>query len=195
MKCEKVKAKVPDKVLVGSSKRGINYSVYALTLLMTLFMAANAFAHGSSGSTHVKGYTRSDGTHVKAYARAAPGKRAERPAGNVTAVTAPSVKPTGLSAISKATTPSQTSVSAGMGSKQPYSTTIKQQRAIKRDRYGHIQRSAAARHSFMKQTGYPNGRPGYVVDHVIPLKRGGADDPSNMQWQTVEDAKAKDKWE
>lgn len=32
-------------------------------------------------------------------------------------------------------------------------------------------------------------------DHIKPLKRGGADDPSNMQWQTVEDAKAKDRWE
>jgi len=34
-----------------------------------------------------------------------------------------------------------------------------------------------------------------MVDHIQPLKRGGADDPSNMQWQTVEDAKAKDRWE
>jgi hypothetical protein len=33
------------------------------------------------------------------------------------------------------------------------------------------------------------------VDHVAPLKRGGADDPSNMQWQTIEDAKAKDRSE
>jgi hypothetical protein len=32
-----------------------------------------------------------------------------------------------------------------------------------------------------------------VIDHVTPLKRGGADDPSNMQWQTKEGAKAKDK--
>jgi hypothetical protein len=34
-----------------------------------------------------------------------------------------------------------------------------------------------------------------VVDHVIALKRGGADAPSNMQWQTVEAAKAKDRVE
>ncbi len=47
----------------------------------------------------------------------------------------------------------------------------------------------------MKQTGYPNGRPGYVVDHIIPLECGGADDPSNMQWQTVAEGKAKDKTE
>jgi hypothetical protein len=29
----------------------------------------------------------------------------------------------------------------------------------------------------------------------MPLKRGGADDPSNMQWQTTGAAKAKDRWE
>jgi hypothetical protein len=37
--------------------------------------------------------------------------------------------------------------------------------------------------------------PGYVADHVVPLKRGGADDPSNMQWQTTADGKAKDRAE
>ena len=36
---------------------------------------------------------------------------------------------------------------------------------------------------------------GYVIDHVNPLACGGADRPSNMQWQTTADAKAKDKWE
>jgi hypothetical protein len=42
------------------------------------------------------------------------------------------------------------------------------------------------------QTGYPHGRPGYVVDHIIPLKRGGADEPWNMQWQTIAASKVKD---
>jgi hypothetical protein len=51
------------------------------------------------------------------------------------------------------------------------------------------------KYEFMRMTGYPHGRPGYVVDHVIPLKRGGPDTPSNMQWQTIEEAKAKDGWE
>lgn len=60
---------------------------------------------------------------------------------------------------------------------------------------GRIKRSAVAKAQFMRQTGYPHGRPGYVVDHVVPLACGGADAPSNMQWQTVADAKAKDKVE
>jgi hypothetical protein len=33
------------------------------------------------------------------------------------------------------------------------------------------------------------------VDHINPLKRGGADAPGNMQWQTRAEAKAKDKIE
>ncbi len=56
-------------------------------------------------------------------------------------------------------------------------------------------RSEAAKHDFWKQSGYPKGRPGYVVDHIVPLACGGADAPSNMQWQTVEAGKAKDKVE
>ena len=36
---------------------------------------------------------------------------------------------------------------------------------------------------------------GYIIDHIIPLACGGADSPENMQWQTEEESKAKDKWE
>jgi hypothetical protein len=67
--------------------------------------------------------------------------------------------------------------------------------------YHSIPRSAEAKYEFKKMhpcpsTGSSHGAcSGYVIDHVVPLKRGGADVPSNMQWQTVEEAKAKDKWE
>lgn len=37
--------------------------------------------------------------------------------------------------------------------------------------------------------------PGFIIDHVKPLACGGSDDPSNMQWQTKADAKAKNKCE
>lgn len=36
---------------------------------------------------------------------------------------------------------------------------------------------------------------GYVIDHIDPLACGGADTPANMQYQTIAEAKAKDKWE
>lgn len=62
-------------------------------------------------------------------------------------------------------------------------------------------RSAAVRRAFQRahpcpSTGRKRGPcPNYRVDHVRALCVGGADDPSNMQWQTVEAAKSKDKWE
>jgi len=64
-----------------------------------------------------------------------------------------------------------------------------------RERHGMIQPREAAMRDHMKESGYPKGRPGYVVDHIVPLSKGGRDVPSNMQWQTVQDAKAKDKVE
>jgi hypothetical protein len=66
---------------------------------------------------------------------------------------------------------------------------------VARDSHGRIKRSESAKREFERETGNPHGRPGYVVDHVVPLARGGADDPGNMQWQTIEEAKAKDKVE
>ena len=73
--------------------------------------------------------------------------------------------------------------------------------AIHRDVHGRIERSQAARAAFKREhpcpsTHLPTGPcPGYIIDHVIALKRGGADTPANMQWQTVEEAKAKDRVE
>jgi hypothetical protein len=39
------------------------------------------------------------------------------------------------------------------------------------------------------------GCKGYVIDHIDPLACGGEDKAYNMQWQTKEEAKLKDKWE
>ena len=72
---------------------------------------------------------------------------------------------------------------------------------VPRDSHGRIERSEKAKDDFKHShpcpsTGKSSGScPGYVIDHVTPLKHGGADDPSNMQWQTTADAKAKDKVE
>jgi len=72
---------------------------------------------------------------------------------------------------------------------------------VARDSRGRIKRSSGARSAFKRSnpcpsTGKRSGScPGYVIDHVTPLKRGGADSPSNMQWQTEGAARAKDRWE
>lgn len=43
-------------------------------------------------------------------------------------------------------------------------------------------------------TGQARGAcPGWIVDHVVPLCAGGPDAPTNMQWQSVAEAKAKDR--
>lgn len=70
-----------------------------------------------------------------------------------------------------------------------------------RDSRGRIQRTYHAKHEFRRQnpcpgTGRTTGKcRGYVIDHVIPLECGGSDSKDNMAWQTVAEAKAKDKTE
>ena len=67
--------------------------------------------------------------------------------------------------------------------------------------FGKTYRDPAQRAAFVKanpcpSTGKTKGRcPGYVVDHITPLCAGGADRPSNMQWQSKEAAKDKDRLE
>ena len=64
-----------------------------------------------------------------------------------------------------------------------------------------IARSYAAKVAFVKTNACPltglHKLPckNYVIDHITPLACGGADSPSNMQWQRLAESKAKDKWE
>jgi hypothetical protein len=73
--------------------------------------------------------------------------------------------------------------------------------SCERDSRGRIVRSEPARATFQRlnpcpATGKATGRcPGYVLDHIVPLKKGGLDKPWNMQWQTKAEAKAKDRIE
>ena len=62
-------------------------------------------------------------------------------------------------------------------------------------------RSAAVKREFQLTHPCPAARltsgvcPGYVKDHIVPLACGGPHAVSNMQWPTIRDAKANDKWE
>lgn len=64
-----------------------------------------------------------------------------------------------------------------------------------------IVRSYAAKVAFVRTHACPstglNKLPckGFVIDHIKALACGGADNKSNMQWQTIAAAAAKDRWE
>jgi hypothetical protein len=62
-------------------------------------------------------------------------------------------------------------------------------------------RSLEVKHEFQRlhpcpPTGRTTGLcPGYIKDHIVPLACGGPDAVSNLQWQTIGDGKAKERWE
>jgi hypothetical protein len=125
----------------------------------------------------VRGYTKKDGTYVAPHNRSEPGTReTQRTSGSGYQVS----RPYRSGHIAEGYT-AHSSVSV--------------------DSHGKIKRSVAAKDAFKRQQPCPaNGKssgscPGYVIDHVNPLECGGADAPSNMQWQTTADGKAKDKTE
>jgi hypothetical protein len=126
---------------------------------------------------HVRGYTRKDGTQVAPYDRSAPGTP------------------------SSSTGSTNTGTAGRVYRKNFIAEGYNPHASVQHDKHGKIHRSKAAKAAFERQspcpsTGKASGRcSGYVVDHVTPLECGGADAPSNMQWQTTADAKAKDKTE
>ena len=140
-----------------------------LGLIVVLLMSFATVADASQKTVHVKGYHKKDGTYVEGHDRKAPSeKKGEAKEGTK----------------KKGDTPA--------ASKPAPKTSAATQ---PRDEKGRFVRNESAKREFMQKSGYPKGRPGYVVDHVVPLACGGADAASNMQWQTVAEGKAKDKVE
>jgi cytoskeletal protein RodZ len=148
-----------------------------VTFLVALLLAFTTIADAGQKTVHVKGYTKKDGTHVAAHERKAPKSSGGETTSSTSKQKHGETSSTSTETKSKATTP--TTSSSG----------------VARDKNGRIARSGTAKHDFEKASGYPHGRKGYIVDHIIPLACGGADVPSNMQWQTTADAKTKDKVE
>jgi hypothetical protein len=137
----------------------------------------------SSNSVHVRRYSPKSGTHVSPH-RSTPG--------------------TGRSSSHHSSTVHRYSHSIHVPRPSsrihaPRRSTLHAPRShgltCRHDSHGRISRSEAAKRRFMRQSGYPHGRRGYIVDHIIPLACGGRDTPSNMQWQTAAEARAKDRYE
>jgi hypothetical protein len=181
----------------------------AIGLVLALLDGGTAFgrsggsASSSGGSVHVRGYTTRAGTYVSPYERhpsgAGSGSTSSGGGGihveGYTTSKGTYVGPYERHRPGATTHFSQSGIHATARQNQIYLAHISSGYIGARDDHGRIIRNEAAKHEFMRMTGFPHGRPGYVVDHVIALKRGGPDTPNNMQWQTIADAKAKDRWE
>jgi len=163
-----------------------------ILILTSLALPADAQHHGgghssssrsNSGSGRVRGYTSKSGKAVQPYTRNAPGEgrsKASAPRAST------SMRGPRASAPRPAAPRSPTLSHPG--------TTMRPTPMARTSR-GRTPRSEQAKADFMRQTGHPRGWPGHVVDHKVPLACGGADAPSNMQWQTTEEARAKDRVE
>jgi hypothetical protein len=134
-------------------------------------------SHSSSTHSRSSGKTNSSSktVHVRSYTRK-----------DGTVVRAYDRRPPGTKALETPTTPEQSTESTPTGAPAT---------PVAHDSRGRIKRKEEAKREFERETGYPHGRSGYVVDHIKPLACGGSDAPDNMQWQTIEEAKAKDKTE
>ena len=169
----------------GTPMRSIAVFLASLALVAPVYAqhghggGHSSSSRSSSGSVHVRGYTSRSGKAVQPYTRNAPGEG--RSKASVPRASSPHVS-----------APHTTSPRSPAAS-HPRSTTPTTPGA--RNSRGRIQRSEKAKEDFMRETGHPRGWPGHVVDHRVPLACGGADAPSNTQWQTTEEAKAKDKVE
>jgi hypothetical protein len=56
-------------------------------------------------------------------------------------------------------------------------------------------RSQAVLKEFKLRTGFPHGRPGWVIDHKIPRCAGGPDVVANLIWQRQAESYRKDVFE
>lgn len=136
--------------------------------------------HSSGKTEHVRGYYRKDGTYVAPHDRHSAGAAPKEASG---------------ASYSKRT------LSSTPYKKNHLAYGVTPHSSVQYDNRGKIKRSEAAKNEFKRDHPCPgNGNasgkcPGYVIDHVRPLECGGADAPSNMQWQTVAEGKAKDKTE
>lgn len=184
--------------------RSLSHLLLALAVAVSLFgnpvwagrgggprSHSSSTGHAKGGTTHVKGYYRKDGTYVRPHTRRLSGST---PSGSTWGR---SYRPRSYHSVSR----SRWRYASGVTNWHARRQSTTEFYGLQRDKHGRVRRSEAAKLAFRRRNPCPStGRvygpcPGYVIDHMRALKHGGADSPSNMQWQTTAAAKAKDKWE
>jgi hypothetical protein len=170
-------------------------AVLAACLLLLSFNDPTWAKKGSSGGSHASHSRSSHSTSSHVSSRRSSSSHASGTNHST------SSRVSSRSSGSHAKTPHTNSRASHSSARKTTRSTTTTASGVQRDKHGKIARSQQAKNEFKKahpcpSTGKSSGAcPGYVIDHVQPLKKGGPDKPSNMQWQTKEAAKAKDKWE
>ena len=160
-----------------------NFKIFLILFLLLFFFVTMSAQHTRKDGAPDRRYKENKSSSAKSTHRPSSATRTPK-SSTKTSATSKSTK-AGKS-YSKSTPPKSSTAKRSTKATNPN---------IKREKNGKIARSESAKREFMKKSGYPKGRKGYVVDHIVPLKKGGCDCPKNMQWQTVEEAKKKDKVE
>lgn len=166
----------------------------------------------SSGSVHVRGYFRKDGTYVRSYDRSAPGQTSPLLGHTPSNATSPklteSLRPVfGHGVLDKQETRVLVLLDGSL-QRTTGAPVAKGRTVVFHDQQNHlysvpassvdlaatqeanssIEKSQAVRQVFMVRSGFPQGRPGAVIGYLVPLECGGADEPSNMRWESVGEA-------
>jgi hypothetical protein len=64
-----------------------------------------------------------------------------------------------------------------------------------KDKSNRVIQSTSARREFLVKSGYPKGRIGHVIDHIVPIEKGGADVVGNLYWASYKEAREKETWD
>ncbi len=181
-------------------------------------LAASHGSHGGSstgtgtGTVHVQGYWRKDGTYVNAYDRAAPGQGQAPSSSGASGATDMTrllgVKTDLGSNLLNDPEAGVVVFKEGAAQRIEGPLEVRGKLVVFHDSLQHllsvqassIDLSATQRsndrlkktRAFMRQTDYPAGRAGYVVDYIVPPACGGSEESSNMQWEMEEQAGVRD---